>query len=94
MRVVWDEPKRQWTLAERELDFAWLKPGFFEFAMIEPARDGRFKATGELDGVGYAVIFKPLGVEALSVISMRPAGKRERRRYERWQKAKSQRGTD
>jgi hypothetical protein len=79
---------------EPELDFAWLTPSFFEFAMIEPARDGRFKATGELDGVGYAVIFKLLGVEALSVISMRPASRKERRRYEQWQNSKSQRGAD
>jgi uncharacterized protein len=94
MRVVWDEPKRQWTLAERELDFASLKPSFFESAMIEPTRDGRLKATGELDGVGYAVIFKPLGIEALSVIAMRPVSRKERRRYEQWQNAKSQRSTD
>ena len=94
MHVGWDEPKRQWTLAERKLDFAWLQPSFFELAMIEPARDGRFKATGELAGVGYAVIFKLLGTEALSVISMRPASRRERRRYEQWQNARSQRGAD
>jgi uncharacterized DUF497 family protein len=94
MRVVWDEPKRQRTLAERAVDFAWLTPGFFETAMIEPARDGRLKATSELNGVAFAVIFKPLGVEALSVISMRPASRRERSRYEKWQNVKSQRGTD
>ena len=91
MRIVWDEPKRQRTLAERGIDFAWLTLGFFEAAMIEPARDGRFKATGELDGAGFAVIFRPLGSEALTVISMRPASKNERKRYEQSQSAEGQR---
>ena len=94
MRIVWDEPKRQKTLVERRLDFASLTLGFFEAAIIEPARDGRFKATGILDEVGFAVIFQPLGTEAISVISMRPANKKERARYEQNQNAKGQRGAD
>jgi uncharacterized DUF497 family protein len=52
MRIVWDEPKRQKTLADRRLDFAWLTLDFFESAVIEPAHDGRFKATGILNGMG------------------------------------------
>jgi len=40
MRIVSDEPKRQKTLAERGLDFAWLTLGFFEAAMIEPHMTG------------------------------------------------------
>jgi len=35
-----DEPKRQKTLAERGLDFAWLTLGFFKAAMIEPHMTG------------------------------------------------------
>ena len=45
--------------------------------MIEPARDGRFKATGILNGVGFAVIYRPLGTEGLTVISMRPGARRK-----------------
>ena len=89
-----DEPKRQKTLAERGLDFAWLTLGFFEAAMIEPAHDGRFKATGILNGVGFAVIYRPLGTEGLTVISMRPASKKERQRYEQRQNAEGQRNAD
>ena len=74
----------------------WLEQGWSRSATadttptLSPTRDGRLKATGELDGVGYAVIFKPLGMEALSVISMQPASRKERRRYEQRQNAKSQ----
>jgi uncharacterized DUF497 family protein len=94
MRIVRDERKRLKTLAERELDFDWLTLAFFEAAIIEPVRDGRFKATGELDGVGFAVIFKLLGTEALSIISMRPANRKERARYGQSQNVKRKRGAD
>ncbi len=81
LRIVWDEPKREKTLAERGLDFASLTPAFFERARIEPVRDGRARAIGPLDGHCVVVIFKLLGREALSVISMRYASKKERARY-------------
>ena len=81
LRIVWDEPKREWTLTERGLDFAWLTPAFFERALIEPARDGRAKAIGLIDGQCFVIIFKLLGSEALSVISMRYASKKERMQY-------------
>jgi uncharacterized DUF497 family protein len=81
LRIVWDEPKRETTLAERGLDFASLTPAFFERALIEPARNGRAKAIGLLDGHCFVVIFKLLGREALSVVSMRYASKEERTRY-------------
>jgi uncharacterized DUF497 family protein len=81
LRIVWDKPKRETTLAERSLDFASLTPAFFERARIEPARDGRAKAIGLLGGHCVVVIFKLLGQEALSVISMRYASKKERTRY-------------
>src|SRR4051812_17440133 len=79
LRIVWDEPKRETTLAERSLDFASLKLAVFEHARIEPARDGRAKAIGLLDGHCFVVIFKLLGGEALSVISMRYASKKKGR---------------
>ncbi|WP_062224482.1 MULTISPECIES: BrnT family toxin [unclassified Aureimonas] len=81
MQIVWDEPKRERNLVKHGLDFAALTPDFFEAARVEIAKEGRFLAIGELDGVTIlAVIFRPLGSEALSVISMRPASRIERSR--------------
>ncbi|MCL6706372.1 BrnT family toxin [Pseudomonas sp. R2.Fl] len=81
MEIVWDEPKRQQNLKKHGLDFAELDLGFFEEAAIIPAKQNRFLAIGELHGrIVAAVVFVPLGSEALSVISMRPASRRERKR--------------
>ncbi len=79
MRIVWDEPKRLTNLAKHSLDFGDLSPEFFQSAYVGPAKEGRFKAVGELNGeVVVAVVFKPLGSEALSVISLRRANRKER----------------
>jgi len=83
MKIVWDEPKRHRNLAKHSLDFADLTLEFFLSALVGPAREGRFKAVGELSGqIVVVVVFKPLGTEALSIISMRPASRKERTR--RW----------
>lgn len=81
MIITWDEPKRQKTLAERGLDFADLDAGFFEAAGVYPAKEGRFMAIGLLDEVMLSVVFAPLGAEAIAVISMRRASRREREAY-------------
>lgn len=78
MRIVWDEPKHQINLQNRKLDFAGLTLDYFLEAMILPSREGRFKAIGEFDGEVMTVIFRPLGSEAISVISMRRASRKER----------------
>lgn len=79
MKIVWDEPKRKQNVAKHGMDFASLTVEFFEASAVYPAKEGRLIAIGELNGqVVVAVIFKPLGSEALSVISMRPANKKER----------------
>ena len=81
MKLVWDEPKRQRNIAKHGLDFAVLTSEFFENASIEDAKSGRFLAVGEFEGVTIiAVVFRPLGSEALSIISMRRANKDERNR--------------
>lgn len=80
MKIVWDEPKRIVNLARHGLDFASLTVEYFEAATVYPAKAGRFLAIGELNGrIVVAVVFKPLGYEAVSVISMRPASRKERR---------------
>ena len=79
VKIVWDEPKRLSNLERRGLDFAALDVEFFMEAAIAPTKLGRLKAVGIFAGEELAVIFKPLGTEAISVISMRHASKKERR---------------
>ena len=82
MRIVWDEPKRLENLRKHGFDFAVLEFAFFEDATIIPAKENRLKAVGVLTEKVIVVIFFGLGREGLSVISMRPANKMERRLYE------------
>jgi uncharacterized DUF497 family protein len=80
MKIVWDEPKRQTNIAKHNLDFADLTLEFFRDAKFGSAKADRFVAVGELEGQTIiAVIFRPVGSEALSIISMRPASTKERR---------------
>ena len=79
MKIVWDEPKRQANIDKHGHDFADLTIDYFLDAKIAPAKAGRYKALGWLGNVAIiAVIFAPLGSEALSVISMRPASVKEK----------------
>ena len=82
MRIVWDEPKRQRNLRERGLDFADVDLDFFAVSTMAEAKNGRSRAIGEFRGKLVTVIFKPLGSEAISVISMRRASRKERSVYE------------
>ncbi len=79
MRILWDEPKRLANLANRGLDFASLDLEFFAEAHVLPAKQNRFKAVGLLQEVPTTVIFRPLGTEAVSVVSMRRASRNERK---------------
>ena len=76
--IVWDEPKRLINLAKHGLDFADLDEWFFLGAVTVPAKDGRHLAIGRLADGTIAVVFAVLGSEAVSVISMRPASRKER----------------
>lgn len=79
MVITWDEPKRLTNIAKHGLDFADLAIEFFADAVVVPGYEDRFVAIGEFRGETIiAVVFRPLGSEALSVISMRPASHRER----------------
>lgn len=79
MFIVWDEPKRLANIDKHGMDFAALDYDFFLSALSIPAKKGRFKAVGRLHDGTAVVIYSLLGLEALSVISMRPARKDERR---------------
>jgi len=81
MRIVWDEVKRQANLRKHGFDFAALSVDWFSAAHIEAAKGGRWLAIGRIGGIAIiAVVFRPLGSEAISVISMRPASLDERSR--------------
>lgn len=85
-RIVWDEVKRQETLDKRGVDFAdaadfdWDDPLYLAG---HPGEDGRPRtmAIGWLRDELMTIVFSPLGTEAISIISMRPASQKERRLY-------------
>ena len=79
MKIVWDEPKRLANLARHGMDFADLDETFFEGSVIVPAKLGRQIAIGRHRRGTILVVFVVLGTEGLSVVSMRPASRKERR---------------
>jgi len=82
VKIVWDEFKRLVNIERHGMDFADLDEGFFEQSAIVPAKLGRLIAVGRLRNGVIVVVFVELGTEAVSVISMRPASRRERRRID------------
>ena len=81
MKIVWDEPKRLANLDKHGLDFADLNETFFDTALVLPSRTKRWRGIGKnIRGV-IVVVFVTLGKEAVSVISMRPASRYERKLY-------------
>jgi uncharacterized DUF497 family protein len=82
MKIIWDEPKRIANLDKHGMDFADINEKFFDTALVLNAYGKRYRAIGmNVRGV-ISVIFAVYGVEAVSIISMRPASKRERDLYE------------
>ncbi len=78
MQISYDELKRASNLAKHGLDFADLDLEFFMSSMVVPARSPRLMAIGAFGESIIAVVFAPLGSEAVSIISMRHASRRER----------------
>lgn len=79
MQLVYDETKRIQNIAKHGYDFALLSPEFFLSAVVLRAHSGRRKAIGEIDGqVVITVVHAVLGTEAISIVSMRPASRKER----------------
>lgn len=78
MKIVRDAPKRQANIEKHRLNSADLNVTFFETGVVGPSHTKRFLAFGRPEGSGViAVVFRPLGSEAVTVISMRPARRRE-----------------
>jgi uncharacterized protein len=79
MNILWDEPKRLANLAKHGLDFADLDTEFFESSFVTAANLRRLIAVGRHTNGIIAVVFVALGTEGVSIISMRPASRKERR---------------
>jgi uncharacterized protein len=79
MLIVWDELKRLANIANHEMDFADLDETFFESSVIVPVKFNRPAAVSRHPNGIILVVFVRLGTEAFSVISMRPASRKERR---------------
>ena len=79
MRIVWDEPKCLVNMARHGMDFSGLDEAFFEGSVIVPAKSGRLIAVGRHRNGMIVVVFVTLGTEGVSVVSMRPASRKERR---------------
>ena len=84
MKITWDERKRLKNVEKHRLDFRDLQLEFFAEAMILNARDGRLKAIGDLADDTVVVIFVRLGLQGMSLISLRPASRKERSLYEKY----------
>jgi uncharacterized protein len=89
MKIVWDEPKRLANVDKHGLDFREFEEGFsWEACLVFPSRPSqtgraRRQMIGELNGELVVVaVVSPLGSEALSLVSLRPASSKERRLYE------------
>jgi len=83
MKIVWDEPKRLANLDKHGLDFADLNETFFDNALVIPShnKSRRWVAIGvSIRGV-IVVVFARLGREGVSIVSMRPASRSERKLY-------------
>ena len=84
MGIIWDERKRLLNITKHGLDFALIE-GEFDFAgaLYTSAKDDRIKAIGRFEGRLAVLIFRPLGEEAISLVSLRIASKKEREAYAR-----------
>jgi uncharacterized DUF497 family protein len=80
-KILWDEPKREANLAKHGLDFADLNEFFFDNALVLPSYSRRWRGIGKTIRGVVAVVFVTMGKEAVSVISMRPANRSERKLY-------------
>lgn len=82
MKIVNDPRKRRINIERHGYDVADLAVAFFEEATIVDAKQGRHMAIGEFGGKIVAVVFRRLGTEGLSVISMRRASRAERKTHD------------
>jgi uncharacterized DUF497 family protein len=89
---VWDEHKRSRNVERHGIDFADAEMFDWETAAVNETYRSvrgrpRYKATGFIAEILVSLIFSPLGSQAISAISLRPASRKERRDYESRQEA-------
>ena len=89
MQISFDEPKRQLNLSKHGLDFADLGVEYFANSIVVPAKSGRFMAIGVLSSDVIATVFARLGSQGLSIVSMRPASRKERKAHEQYNASKT-----
>jgi uncharacterized protein len=82
MIIVFDEYKRIENLNKHGFDFADLTAEFFAAATITDAKHGRMIAIGFLYEGVISTVYAKLGREAISIISMRSASRKERKTHE------------
>lgn len=85
MRVSFDEAKRRWTLAERDLDFAdaarlFAGPYFTQEDDRSEYPEPRFQTYGLLDGRLVMFAWTPTD-NGIRVISMRKCNEREQKAF-------------
>lgn len=85
MRVSFDDAKRQWTLAERDLDFAdtakvFNGPYFTQEDDRFAYSESRFQTYGLLDGRLVMFAWTPTD-DGIRVISMRKCNEREQKAF-------------
>jgi len=88
MRIVWDEPKRLVNLVKHGIDFGQFEATFdWSRVVFFPARPSprtgrrRAKVLGLMSSGVVLAVLSPLGDEAISIVSVRPASIRKRRAY-------------
>lgn len=88
MIIVVPELKRTANLAKHGIDMNDFEDGFswdrYIAGPTKPSRTGRARERyiGVLDGRTVFVVVSPLGSEAISLVSIRPASQRERAAYD------------
>jgi uncharacterized protein len=84
VKIVWDEPKRLANLDKHGLDFADLNETFFDNAVVLPSHNkaNRWVAVGVTSAASSSWCSRGLATRGVSIISMRPASRNERKLYE------------
>jgi uncharacterized DUF497 family protein len=79
VKISWHEPKRISNFAKHGVEFAAIGEEFFASAIVVPAKQGRSQALGWLGSIVVSVIFEPRDDDAITIISARPASRKERK---------------
>ena len=85
MKFTWDEPKRDWVLAERGIDFLLIAFALFDgrpILTVPAPRDGeqRFLSIGPIERKFFAVVWTWRD-DAMRIITARRARHAEEKRY-------------